>query len=676
MTTFFRLLAAGLRALPWAVVRLVRFPAVTLGRFLLWLSTANVEILREFPSDRAKYVGMGGAVLTTASVAGVSATFAISSELKPPMAWAVIFGVLWACAIMSFDRWLIAAAKPGVRGLPLMAARALIAVLIGIVVSTPIVLRIFQPEIDAEIPKVQAQFAADFTTEQTTNERGKRITFLQNEITRLNGELTSASFDPTKNADVVAADKRYKDAETAFQTAQTAYLCESRGGTGCPGGVGGSGIPGNGPRAAALYADMEQKRTARDTAKKDYDDILKKAQTDWATDNTAQTATINAQITADKAELVRLQGEVTTATDTFNENNRNDHGLLIQLEALDQLTKDRPTMGVAHRFLVAFFTIIECLPILLKTIMSFGRKNEYEEALETYNGARLAISRSRSRQYRAAQLITGGDLLTEAQAAREDRDKAIEDIARTTIKHQVELATIALNRWYRQEKVRAEQDPRGYIQHGPSQPPSIVQRHPYQSGLGPRDENGIPIVEGLTADGAGAAGAAGGARGQDRPSDGPFRGTPSQRVPTDGGQAGQRPRPGAGAPGADGTRAAGGSTVGTASGGGRWRQDGEAEQNAHEGGHPGDREHAEYRDAAERRRANLTKDPRRPADAANGTAARDQPGYHHQPRTDGGDDPTVEPNHFGDVPLTRRYPQQVAFDGRNDPDPDAPTAVP
>jgi|GEM_PF-2312042 len=606
MTTFFGLLAAGLRALPWAVVRLVRFPAATLGRFLLWLSTANVEILREFPSDRAKYVGMGGAVLTTASMAGVSATFAISSELKPPMAWAVLFGVLWACAIMSFDRWLIAAAKPGVRGLPLMAARALIAVLIGIVVSTPIVLRIFQPEIDATIPKVQAQFAADFTVEQTTNERGKRITFLQNEITRLNGELTSASFDPTKNADVVAADKRYKDAETAFQIAQTAYLCESRGGTGCPGGVGGSGIPGNGPRAGALYTDMEQKRTARDTAKKDYDDILKKAQGDWTTDNTAPTAAINAQITADKAELARLQGEVTTATDTFNANNRNDHGLLIQLEALDQLTKDRPTMGVAHRFLVAFFTIIECLPILLKTIMSFGRKNEYEEALETFNGARLAVSRSRSRQYRAAQLITGGDLLTEAQAARADRDRAIERIARTTIEHQTELATIALNRWYQRERRRAEQDPEGYMRHGPSQPPSMVQRHPYQSALSSHDGNGVPAPEDLADGGTGTGTRIGEPRVHGQPGSRAQSDNPPRRVPTVvGDQAGQHPRTsgpnpdagggaGAGAPPRADPRAGSAGRVSTRPGGGVWRQagadtteaSGTAFGYAYEGGRP------------------------------------------------------------------------------------------
>jgi hypothetical protein len=487
----------GLKDVGRAGLRVLASPFTTAGRFMLWLSTVNVEVLRGFPSDRAKYVGLGGAVFTTASMAGVSAAFALHMAVKLPMAGAVIFGVLWGLAIMSFDRWLVAASGRGVRGLPLMALRLLIAILIGIVVSTPITLRIFQPEIEAEIPTIHSKAAAAFTDQQHANDRGKRITFLNSEITTLTGELSPAPFDPTKDPAVVAAKKAYEDAQKAYDDAQTAYTCETNGGRTCPGGVGGTGNAGEGPVAQQLKTDMDQKKTTRDTDWTAYQTALATGQTNYTTNSGKTSADVQKRIDADRTELDGLNRQVDIDTAKFNAQNNDNGGLLIRLEALDELTADHPAMRAAHIFLLLFFTVIECLPVLLKTIMSFGPKNDYELGLEEYNAARLAVARSSTRNYRTAEIIAGGDLLTEAQAAREQRDQVIADLTERTVAYQADLATTALDGWYRRQRERVERDPEEYLRAGPEPAPTITT--PYRPGSATRgndgDDDGVPDPE-------------------------------------------------------------------------------------------------------------------------------------------------------------------------------------
>ena len=60
------------------------------------LAGAQPDVLRSARTDRVKYTAMGGVLLTTAGVAGVSAAFALNTAVGLPAVAAIVAGALWA----------------------------------------------------------------------------------------------------------------------------------------------------------------------------------------------------------------------------------------------------------------------------------------------------------------------------------------------------------------------------------------------------------------------------------------------------------------------------------------------------------------------------------------------------------------------------------------------------
>jgi len=463
------------------LLRLVGSPFRTMGRFMLWLSTANLEILERFPSDRAKYVGLGSSVFITSSMAAISAAFALHMGLKLPIPVCVVAGLLWGCAIMGFDRWLLATAGRG--NLFLLLPRFLLAILIGLVVSTPFVLQMFQPEIKTEIDFIHAEREATFIEKSRTDPRGTRIAALEKEDASLKTQVSdlAAPFNEDDYEPVRTAKAALKKAQDDFTTADNNYTCEYLGRADCGSPIGASGKPGDGPYLKQLAGIRDRARADLTTAQGNYTTAHDNALAAYNSSSTTQRTTADARIKVVEAELGDLRTAVGADTKRFRAQNADDTGLLIRIEALDRLTSERPAMRTAHLLLLLFITAIECLPILFKLLMSLGKKNKYEEALEAEEREHLAISRARSRQMRAAQLIYDQDALREAQAARDKRDEAIEKLAAKTIESQVGLAEDALDRWTAAQRRRIQRDPAEYLVTGPTAAPTMLpasQRQP------------------------------------------------------------------------------------------------------------------------------------------------------------------------------------------------------
>ncbi len=87
-------------------------------------------------------------------------TFALHSALKLALATAIVFAVAWALAIMSLDRWLVVSLvrqRNKLNYLLLALPRVGLGVLFGLIISTPVTLQIFQPEINQEIALIQGR---------------------------------------------------------------------------------------------------------------------------------------------------------------------------------------------------------------------------------------------------------------------------------------------------------------------------------------------------------------------------------------------------------------------------------------------------------------------------------------------------------------------------------------
>lgn len=117
---------------------------------------------------------------------------------------AILLGLGWGLAVMNLDRWLVSAAQRRdrwfanvVQALP----RLLIALIIGTLISTPIVLFLFQREINAELAVIHQDRRASFATAQAGDPRFARIPALQRDVA--NGRTALANeTDPELRAAV------------------------------------------------------------------------------------------------------------------------------------------------------------------------------------------------------------------------------------------------------------------------------------------------------------------------------------------------------------------------------------------------------------------------------------------------------------------------------------------
>jgi hypothetical protein len=186
------------------LVATARAQILSQGRrhFLWWCAGAVPETLRLYPTEKAKYEGIGGAVLTTGVLAFLSGFYAIYTTLATgpySVLTSIGFGVLWAAAIFNLDRYIVSSLhKPTDAGtrwrqrlaqtwLPALPRLAL-AILIGITLSKPLELRLFNNAIagQAEINRDQAVM-----TKRASLTESSRLGEISAELNKLNEEIAS-----------------------------------------------------------------------------------------------------------------------------------------------------------------------------------------------------------------------------------------------------------------------------------------------------------------------------------------------------------------------------------------------------------------------------------------------------------------------------------------------------
>lgn len=121
--------------------------------FFWFCSGAHIDTLKKYPTEHNKYVGIGATIFFTALFAALSGGYAmyfVFSGSTAAVFFAIFFGILWGLAIFNMDRYIVASIKKTgstnhqiTQALP----RILLAIMIGIVISRPLELKIFDKEI-------------------------------------------------------------------------------------------------------------------------------------------------------------------------------------------------------------------------------------------------------------------------------------------------------------------------------------------------------------------------------------------------------------------------------------------------------------------------------------------------------------------------------------------------
>jgi Domain of unknown function (DUF4407) len=150
---------------------------------LLWFCAgADVQLLLRCPnSDRVKFQGLGGVVLTVGVLAFFSGSYAFYTVFSPKagmaleagsvhwpsVAAAVGFGIVWSMIIFNIDRFIVSSTGKGdgtdkitwgefVNALPRLG----MAIIIGICLSKPLEIKILESEIESTLETEQKEYLA------------------------------------------------------------------------------------------------------------------------------------------------------------------------------------------------------------------------------------------------------------------------------------------------------------------------------------------------------------------------------------------------------------------------------------------------------------------------------------------------------------------------------------
>jgi hypothetical protein len=404
--------------------------------FLWWCAGADPYFMRLSPmQDRVKYAGIGGIVLCTGLLAGVSGAFAFYTIFGPKgdandysltasigiQIATLVFAVVWGLVIFNLDRFIISSTGKGdgtdsitikefLQALP----RIIIALILGFAISSPLEIKILESEVNSELSKFQAVYAEDLNKQTDLLFKQKR-TGLEKDKAEYEGKIAE-----------------YEKGLTAFDTGiddlvakQQAEMQDKR-------------AYGFGPVAQKMQNDIETKRGEKDK----YVNEKKTSVESWR----KQLDQVNTKINA-LADDLRIE---------YKKNEQKAHGydgLLKRIQISHEIG------GIVPWIILLVFLCIEMGPIFFKMMMT---KGVYDFMVENYNHRRNVENGI----YREDYIYEGknGVIHMEKWRYLEVESAKLEKKSKT--QKQDEINQTIINKWGDSKKEDVAQNPTKYFTEG------------------------------------------------------------------------------------------------------------------------------------------------------------------------------------------------------------------
>ncbi|MFI6514959.1 DUF4407 domain-containing protein [Spirillospora sp. NPDC050679] len=426
---------------------------------LIWLSGADPDVLRNAPTDRAKYLGIGGAVLTTATLAAVSMFFAMRMAAGAAVWAAVPLALVWFLVILNLDRWLVVSLQRTARKrqtLLLAAPRVVMALLFGVIISTPLTLLVFDSEVQVAVKEIQSAESRAFQQELEHGPDGRRIKELERReadlLAKRNGNgLVNPEDDPEikqLRAALVPLERDYKLNDDKAACELTGDRCN-----------GASGNRGDGP----YYRKYVERRNA---ARADIDRTKGRIEEKAAA--LRRTAAENRSVLIEQAKnaLPGVQNELRTLRDrqqdrraAFEKKNGDNEGLLIRLKGLDKAAEGETQLLAAQLLFFLFITVLECLPIIVKVLQLFAPPGAYDEALERHRAKDRMLLDDRIRKLEGTGLRENSQHAEYKRRVEQIRAEKLGEMAERTVEAEARVHQAELSLWEREQmqQVAAEE---------------------------------------------------------------------------------------------------------------------------------------------------------------------------------------------------------------------------
>ena len=391
-----------------------------------WIcSGANRHILRQCPTEYSKYFGIGGTIFFTAAMAAFSGGYAFNTIFNN--VWIAIgFGIFWGLLIFNLDRFIVNTMYSdgkhtiSLKELGLGSPRIVIAIFLGVVISTPIEMRIFEDEIGKELNSMQI--------EETNRAKEK------------NNEL----YAKIKEKELKVEEYIQKQAENESElTALENKLYAETNGTGVTGKIG------YGPAAKQLQEAVDRKRNAVREANEKLDK----------------------QIDIIRSELKILYSERDKSIANTDNATAKMTGFTARMEAMynitswkneeERLAGEKNTLFWVRTIIMLLFIIIEIAPTLFKMMIASGPYDELlKEEMERKKAQSITnVSRINDDANTQIQIVVekNKDKLAAEVAANKEILAKIASV-------QAELLETAIEEWRKEELAKIKANPSQYIQ--------------------------------------------------------------------------------------------------------------------------------------------------------------------------------------------------------------------
>lgn len=350
-------------------------------RFFWWCGGVHRETLVGYPYEQHKYVGIGATIFFTglfAALSGGYALYFVFSGNSFAGLYAFLFGLLWGLTIFNMDRYIVASInKNTTMGRQLLQAspRILLAILIGIVISRPLELKIFDKEI-------RQQLAITYLDRQRANIDTLNQAFESKYALEL-GKLTALQTEREALESSIKADRIKLNQETfGDKTPET------------------SGIVGYGPYAKKREAALEEQEQYLDTLRMQIQRqeafIRQRKQAEGLLDSPLLTGTA-------LDSLVNMAGFA----------DRNEALGDLKYHADGRVNTSNYT---AITFIMLLFVFFECLPVLVKLMSA---RDAYDAALSNQQ----AVDFYRSADDRKVEMDTIDGMHDQRVQAGIDKEK-------------------------------------------------------------------------------------------------------------------------------------------------------------------------------------------------------------------------------------------------------------
>lgn len=384
-------------------------------RFFCWCSGANLDVLRNYPTDYNKHFGTGTAVMMTGVFAFISSAYAISAIFKGQASWLIvtIFGLAWALFIFFLDRYLVSSLRK-TRSLwnqALTASpRILLAILIGLTIARPLELKIFEDEIQ--------EYLRDEKREQIAVIDEKYTRQLQEEEQQFNQRMRELQTGGSLGGDLERKgelERLIKEGNDEVQAANDEVQCECN-------GVCGTKKVGRGPACRQLEREYERIKADYQSNKRRWENEIRELNGRMIG---AKTSNQEAIVKARDDWEARKKEIITERDSAKVEKGRGfATSLLAQHEALTRLSNEREGVSLMILVVTILFVFVEVAPILVKLMAEAG---PYDQAIEDLEYQYISESRQRRYLTREELKLNKGLISRMAIEQREVIRKAIDE---------------------------------------------------------------------------------------------------------------------------------------------------------------------------------------------------------------------------------------------------------